>query len=298
VAVAWGSARLAGAPDTPPATQPSLLLVDGAARSAAESTLDRYLDATAAHLEPLPTLVVWPESALTVDLEQDPAAWTRLRAFADTHGVTIATGGVGSRVADAGEVELSNAVHVVRPRHGLLTYRKRILVPFAESWPFAFVTPPASIDPVTAGDELLIVGDAAARVAPRGCFEMTDAATARTLARRGARVILNVNNDAYWGAAAPHLVWARIRAVESGLPVARATNGGVGEVIDPFGRVTARGEPSGRPTVLRATLPEPTATLYARTGEVFLPACFLIVVGALAPWRRRLTEPEPADTGR
>jgi apolipoprotein N-acyltransferase len=177
----------------------------------------------------------------------------------------------------------------------MLTYRKRLLVPFAESWPFGFVPPPVTIDPVTAGDELLVAGDGAARFGPLICFEITDAASARALAQRAARVILNVNNDAYWGESAPHVVWARIRAVESGLPVARPTNGGVSALIDPYGRETAHAFSPGEPSALRATIPEPLATIYVRTGEVFLPACILIVVGGLAPWRRRVTEPGRAS---
>src|SRR5262249_39487324 len=85
---------------------------------------------------------------------------------------------------------------------------------------------------------------------------------------------------------APHLVWARIRAVESGLPVVRATNQGTSAIIDPFGRVIASARSVGHPVVLAGAVPGPMDTLYVKTGDVFLPACVLVVLGGLVPRRR------------
>jgi apolipoprotein N-acyltransferase len=282
----WGAARAARAPRVDGASA-RVVLVDGAAISAHESTVARYIAATGAMPEPPPALVVWPESALAVDLVANTDAWRELRAFVDHAGTTLVTGGVGSAVRTGGHLVRFNSVHVVRPGHGMLSYHKRLLVPLAESWPDALGTPPAGIDPVVAGRGLGVFGDGGQRFGTVICFEIGDAATVRALARSGARFVVSVNNDVWWAGRAPHLVWAIIRAVESGLPVVRATNGGTSAVIDPVGRPIAVAPPADRPATLTSAIPEPIDTLYVRTGEVFLPACLVVVLVGLLP--RRLT---------
>ncbi len=287
----WGRARLDAIPATTSDGAVRVLLVDGAATSEDESTLARYLAASEAHVgtPPPPDLVVWPESALAADLERDADAWRRLRAFVDAHGTTLVTGGAGTTIGAGGRVERFNSVHVFRPRYAMVSYHKRLLVPFAESWPAFLGEPPAALEPVAAGATLMVHDPL--RFGPLVCFEITDAASARALAHRAARMIVNINNDAFWGDAAPHVVWARIRAVESGLPVVRAANGGLSAVFDSAGRIVAAARSAGEPTALSAAVPDPVDTIYVRTGEVFLPACLFVVLAGMWPRRRRVTAP-------
>jgi apolipoprotein N-acyltransferase len=287
---AWGAARI----DRTPAAGDGairVLLVDGAATTATESTLERYVAASRVPAGDAPALVVWPESALTIDPGMDPKTWRSLRAFVDGLGTTLVTGGVGSTVDARGRILHFNSVHVIRPAHGMRSYHKRLLVPFAESWPETFGAPPAGLEPVLAGHQLGVFGDGAERFGTVICFEIADPATLRSLARAGARFVVSVNNDVWWAGAAPHLVWAVVRAVESGLPVVRATNRGTSAVVDPAGRLLALARPDDRPTTLASALPPPADTVYVRTGEVFVPACLVVVVVGLLPRPRRVTGP-------
>ena len=78
--------------------------------------------------------------------------------------------------------------------------------------------------------------------------------------------LFNPSNDAWFGAWGPpqHLAQARLRAIEEGLPVIRATPTGISAVIDADGRML-HSLPLGTAGVIDARLP-PAAppTLFAR----------------------------------
>jgi apolipoprotein N-acyltransferase len=93
--------------------------------------------------------------------------------------------------------------------------------------------------------------------------------------------LLNVTNDAWFGSSAgpyQHFHQARVRAIEQGLPLARAANTGISAVIDPYGRILAE-IGLGEKGAIDADLPKvgPT-TPYVQFGIVLeismLALCF------------------------
>jgi apolipoprotein N-acyltransferase len=109
--------------------------------------------------------------------------------------------------------------------------------------------------------------------------------------------LLNVSNDAWFGASIgphQHFAMARMRALEEGLPLARAANTGISAVVDGYGRVIgALGlEEMG---VIEAPLPRalPQPTPYARFGD--LPLALLLTAGMLGAL---LTRRQPAVDAR
>jgi apolipoprotein N-acyltransferase len=99
---------------------------------------------------------------------------------------------------------------------------------------------------------------------------------------------VNVTDDSWFGPSTgpyQHLLTARVRAIEEGIPVARAANTGISAVIDPLGRVTAS-LGLDRMGVVDAGLPKALGqTPYGRVGDVafvlLLIAC--ILAGYLGP---------------
>jgi apolipoprotein N-acyltransferase len=103
--------------------------------------------------------------------------------------------------------------------------------------------------------------------------------------------IFNPSNDAWFGWWGPpqHFAQARLRAIEEGLPVLRATPTGVSGIIDARGQVQAA-VATGEHGVIDARLPPAGApTVFARIGNwaPFLVAAFLLLLAALSALQSR-----------
>jgi apolipoprotein N-acyltransferase len=123
------------------------------------------------------------------------------------------------------------------------------------------------------------------------CYEDAYGSDQLDVLRRGATLLVNVTNNAWYGnSTAPHqhLQISRMRALEAGRYLIRAANDGITAVIGPGGEIVAR-LPQFEEGVLRAQVqPRAGLTLYARTGNypVLGAALGMLLV---AGWRRRKT---------
>ena len=86
------------------------------------------------------------------------------------------------------------------------------------------------------------------------CFEDTDSAQMRELAKMGAQVLFFITNDSWFShsvEAEQHAWQAVARAIETGLPVVRVGNSGVTGTITPEGKATWLVGSNGKPLVDR-----------------------------------------------
>ena len=101
--------------------------------------------------------------------------------------------------------------------------------------------------------------------------------------------LLNLTNDAWFGETAgphQHFEIARMRAIETGLPVVRVANTGITGAVDGYGRRLGR-LGLGRTGSLDIHLPPPLAeTAYGRLGDLPFFGSVLLLA-ALAAWRGR-----------
>ena len=118
------------------------------------------------------------------------------------------------------------------------------------------------------------------------CYELLFPNLVRRMPKDGARLLLGITNDAWYGATgAPYqfLAMTALRAAENGVWLARAANTGVSAFVDERGRVRERTKIFER-GFLVATLRLPEAgrapTFYAQHGDVFAIACWLLVAAA------------------
>lgn len=257
---------------------------------------------------PGPRLLLWPESAVTEPLE-DARAMTIGPELAEETRARVAslmrpddlllTGGITLRSNDG--VDVSSATNSVFAMDGsgriLARYDKAHLVPYGEYLPMRPLLSAIGVSRLAPGDidydsgpgprtiDLPLVGPVGFQL----CYEIIFSGEVVDHARRP-RFLFNPSNDAWFGAWGPpqHLAQARLRALEEGIPVVRATPTGISAVIDADGRVTqALGwRVAG---AIDAALPQArTPTWFARTGNLaaFLFATLLAALAVAS--RRRL----------
>jgi apolipoprotein N-acyltransferase len=178
------------------------------------------------------------------------------------------------------------------------TYDKVHLVPFGEYLPFQNLLESIGLEQLTrvrggfsAGPRLRTLSiPGLPPAAPLVCYE---AIFPGDVIPEGPRPswMLNVSNDAWFGLTPgpyQHFLQARLRTIEEGLPLVRATNNGISAVIDPLGRIVNM-LPLGQEGVLDAPLPLPIEPpFYARyrdAGALMIAALFAAI--ALLARRRK-----------
>ncbi|HWJ74891.1 MAG TPA: apolipoprotein N-acyltransferase [Kaistia sp.] len=237
------------------------------------------------------SILIWPETALPFFLTDQPNALAAIGAMLP-EGTTLITGAARSEPAAdpdaAGRV--FNSIYVIGD-DGVIrdAYDKVHLVPFGEYLPFdgllsrlglhEMVALPGGFD---AGRRLRTLPlEGAPSFGPLICYEIIfpGAATDRRLRPQW---LVNVTNDGWFGNTPgphQHLQQAVVRAVEEGLPLARAANTGISAIVDPYGRIIAALtlEKTG---VVDGPLPAAlAATPYERFGDV--PFAVAVLLGFL-----------------
>jgi apolipoprotein N-acyltransferase len=113
------------------------------------------------------------------------------------------------------------------------------------------------------------------------CFESIFPEDSRSLCRAGARYLVNLTNDQWFGdSAAPyqHFEMNMLRCIENGIGMARAANTGISGIIDPYGRVVLRTGTFIPAGVEGKVEVREGMTFYTRFGEWILGVCVLWVV--------------------
>ncbi len=252
------------------------------------------LSDSAARRTPRPALLIWPETATGSYLRKQLDQALEVTELAARTGVPVFAGYADWELGPGGRLRAYNAAGTFAPDGGLgERYAKRHLVPFGERMPFQRVLPfLGRLDlgqaEWAAGDSTVLFPSAAGPFACLVCFESIFADLARADVRHGARWLVNITNDEWFGnssALYQHAAMAVFRAVENHVPLARCANTGLTLLIDAGGRVTDR-VPVFVPAVLVAALGVPgPPTPFTRWGDwpgaAALLACAVLAVRAL-----------------
>ncbi len=239
-----------------------------------------------------PSHIIWPESSVPFLLDESQAALSAIATMLGDNRVLL----VGSIRRDAKtadgvqpyytSIEVIDGSGVVRDR-----YDKWRLVPGGEYLPLAWLLEPLGFRKAVNLPESFSAGPGPRSLEIPGagwagmliCYE---AIFPHRLVGEGNRPgwIVNVTNDGWFGNSVgpwQHLAQVRMRAVEQGLPIARAANTGISAVFDPWGRMIAHSRLMQR-SVVDAGLPVAAGkTPYARFGN-WIVLALMLAVGFLA----------------
>lgn len=252
-------------------------------------------------------LIVTPETAfpvLAVQVPQDLAL--ALRNFSDTTNSSILFGAIGVTVTPEGRAtDYTNSLFGITPgQREVYRYDKHHLVPFGEFVPAGFHWFVALMG-IPLGD--LARGGPVQKsffvrnqpIAVDICYEdIFGEEIARTIREQDtpAGILVNSTNLAWFGdtiALDQHLQMARMRSIETGRPMLRATNTGTTAVIASNGRVVSR-LPTFTTGSLDATVQGTSGrTPYVTSGNLIVVIVSLLSLAfafAFAPKRERREE--------
>jgi apolipoprotein N-acyltransferase len=306
--VGGGALAAAALPEPEPVNGATILLVQPNIgqdvkyeTGAQDAHLRKYHDLTVSALRRAgpsraPAIILWSESSVPYLVEEEP----QVRAFLASAlgpGDLLLFGGVAATRDSTGNVlSLTNSLFVLDAQ-GVLhaRYDKAHLVPLGEYVPARALMTALGVARLAPGDLDFLPGPGPKTLQLPGflpvgvqiCYEIIFPGRVVDAANRPAW-IANISNDAWFGPSGPpqHLAQARLRAIEEGLPVARATPTGISAMIDAHGRVTAS-IPAGHAAALLVPLPPALPpTLFARLGHL-LPALLGVLLLATAAWLDR-----------
>ena len=276
---------------------------------------DRFTRLTEGAIDTKPDLIVWPETATPEPLEYDARAFAIITNAVKRSGAYLLTGSMAvtknvprSQSDPTGTDRVwYNSAYVVSPKGELQgPYNKQHLVPFGEFIPFEkslpfmkYTTPiPGSFG---RGREhtLFEMRDAVNMLPPQKlgvviCFEDVFPDVFRRFVLKGAGLMVNVTNDAWYKESAgayQHMAISVFRAIENRVYFVRCANTGYSCFIEPTGRIKAsimggekerifvEGFRTERVSIRPAT---EAKTFYTKHGDVFAWTCFGITMVALA----------------
>lgn len=234
------------------------------------------------------THVIWPETAIPYFIAQEVSRQV-LVAHALENKASLIAGARRLEWVD-GSPRLYNSVHMISSSGRIVaTYDKTHLVPFGEYLPFRSLlgrlglgTLVADTIDYSAGDGLHTLHvDGTPAFGPLVCYEIIFPGNVASKTDRP-EWLVNLTNDSWFGVSSgpyQHLVAARMRAVEEGLPIVRSAGSGISAVIDPYGRLVAS-IPLDEAGFVDAPLPRTLQpTPYAVWGDTFF-AIILVVLAA------------------
>lgn len=249
-------------------------------------------------------LIVWPESALPVLYEEAVPFLTGIYQEAQSHGSDLLLGLI--RYEGPNQQLRNGLVALSREEEW---YYKRRLVPFGEffpvpSWVRAWMrlSSMAYVDFAPGAPDQGVLDAGGERLGATICYEDAYAVEQLAVLDR-ATLLVNVSNDAWFGdSTAPHqhLQIARMRALESGRWLMRATNNGVSALIDPHGRVVARSHQFEAEVLKGEVVPRTGLTPYAivRNWPVLGACALLLGLAALRRLREAGTLPQAKASRR
>lgn len=226
-------------------------------------------------------IIVMAETAVPDHLRRQPGVIQRLQQMADSKDAFVLVGALDhQRISEPNNprrYEVYNASFMFSPMSTgkPQRYIKKHLVPFSERIPFDDIFP--ILNYVDLGEGDFVPGNETPVYnlygwTPYICYDAIFGDLVREAAREGSRLMVNITNDGWFGrSTAPgnHLNLIRYRAIETGMPVARAANSGISAFIDQYGHIDKKTDLFTDAVIQRKMPLKTRHTLYESIGDSF-----------------------------
>jgi apolipoprotein N-acyltransferase len=197
-----------------------------------------------------PWLIVWSESAAPFYMVSEAKKTQPMLDFARQHQAALLVGTMGSVYLDETKKNIgtTNRTFLVdaqgRPAG---FYDKVHLVPFGEYVPWGYIffwvrAIAAVSQDFSPGVEGSLIDYGPAKLGPLICYESIFPELARAQRRRGAMLMVNQTNDAWFGhtsASRQHMSHLALRSIENRIACVRSANSGVSGFVHPDGSITS-----------------------------------------------------------
>ena len=221
-------------------------------------------------------LVIWPEALIVNQFERYPVQ-EMVKEFVQSAGTDLFTG--SDRLQQDPRAFFNSSYLIGRDGEIVGHYDKMHLAPFGEYVPLSGVLPLVSAlvpgaGQMAPGDEAKVFETGGRVFGPLICFEVLFPRMAEELRDRGADFLVVITNLGWFGmsnAIPQELEIARVRAVETRLPLIQAANTGISGIFDPWGRFSPLDgfvDEEGRYLKYRET-PRPEDTILRRLTGAF-----------------------------
>ncbi len=256
-------------------------------RARSQNILNKYKEGTKSLEEKGAQLIIWPEASFPFSVPYDAP---EISYDFENQSAELLIGAISYP-------RIYRGLRLQRPTHNsavlfdsesriLDYYHKKHLVPLGEYIPYQDVLFFAK--KLTAEVGNLQPGETYRPISFRGiplgvliCYEDIFPEISRIMVGQGAKALINITNDAWYGyssAAYQHQVFSQFRSVETRRSLIRATNTGVSSLIDPWGRIQWQGELFVYREFLTKLALYDVKSWYVKIGDV-LPQVFLGITG-------------------
>jgi len=259
--------------------------------------IEKYSDLTMRAAMEDPDIIIWPETAYPYLTDESSIRSAEMAEISAKAGIPILAG----VVYDEGGSYYNSAALFGKDAGEVRIYRKIHLVPFGEYVPFGRLLAPLRkyidkpIGDFIPGEKYQLfpvrsertMEDPGAAIIRRTvfhklgvmiCFEDVFPYVARNFVRKGAGILVNITNDAWFGdtaASRQHLQSSVFRAIENRVPVVRAANTGISCFLDHTGKMISQVSYQGREIFVEGydtaeIKTTPAKSYYAVYGDIFV----------------------------
>jgi apolipoprotein N-acyltransferase len=220
-------------------------------------------------------LVIWPETAMPFIFDEEPYAREYVKSLPSRMGADILFGTIWK---DA-QGRFYNSSYIIGKKSEVVgIYNKEHLVPFGEYTPLVAYLPflanlTAQGSGFSSGGTHEPIPTSTGKIGILICYEGVFPSITSETVRRGAQVLVNLTNDAWYertSAPSQHLAFYVFRAIETDRYVLRSANTGISAIIDPRGRIKGQ-TPIFEERLLKGAFSLRNGfTSYVRHGDFFI----------------------------